>query len=258
MRVFLGAMAALALAGCDMLSFNNVGADAADADARSSVPTLAISGGGADGTCAAAWNGEAVNRDTLPARSFAELERMVAEAGGIAQLREIPAFRVEAAAALPWSCVGPWLDAVVRSGFARAQIATSAGDASAPFVAFPLGEAPPMPIPLPVITVGAEGRFLWDGEAVDGAGLRQRLAARGYAPSEEPPPTGAPDERPPSVVAAPPGGWSLVPGDGATVGTMREALRILATAGIEPNLGAPPPSDSRLAPPPPDPLANRR
>lgn len=246
-RLSIAAAMVLTVTGCAMPSVNNLAADAGPVAGRSTA-TLAISGPGIGRPCAAAWNGETVTEETLARRAFAELERVIAAAGGIDQLREIPSFRVEAAATLPWSCVGPWLEVVGRSGFASAQIATGARDESAPSLAFPLGEAPPVPVPLPVITVGAEGHFLWDGEAVDGAGLRQRLAGRGYRS----------EETPPSVVPAPTGGWSLVPGDGATVGTMREALRILAAAGIEPVLGGPPSRDPRLSPPPPDPLANRR
>lgn len=265
MRVapFIGAVAVLALSGCAMPSVNNMAADRADRATGRPVPTLAVSGPGPSGACTAAWNGEPVTRETLLARGVAELERVIAAAGGIGQLQEIPPFRVEAAATMPWACVAPWLEVVGRTGFARAQIATGAGDQAAPFLAFLLGEAPSVPVPLPVVTVGAEGRFLWDGVAVDTAGLRQRLAARGYgsdeAPPEEAPPTGSSSEAPPPVVAAPPGGWSLVPGEGATVGTMREALRILAAAGIEPELRGAATGDSRTpAPPPPDPLANRR
>lgn len=229
--------AGLVLAGCSEGPTGDAANVQKQEDAEAvTTPTLVLAAG-AGGACTATWDGVAVTPDVLRDRSLAVLERAVAAAGGPSriQAQQIPIPRVVAAPALPWSCVAPWLDIVAQSGFLGAQLAAAPNELSPPFLLFPVPDLPPPPIPTPVVTVGAEGRFAWDGAAVDAAGLRQRLGARGNPLDAPPPPTTAPNEVPPPVLAAP-AGVSFAPGDDATVGSVREALLILRDARVEANL----------------------
>lgn len=239
----------LALAGCSANPTNETANVQEDAQAVAT-PTLVLTAG-AGGTCTATWDGEAVTPETLRDRSFAVLERAVATAGGPGRIQEqqIPIPRVVAAPALPWPCVAPWIDVVAQSGFLGVHLAAVPDEISPPFLSFPVPGLPPPPIPAPVVTVGAEGRFVWDGAAVDAAGLRQRLG--GGDPLDAPPPSATvPVEAPPPVLAAP-AGVSFVPGNDATVGSVREALLILRDARVEANLDPGPEAAAGAAPPPP-------
>lgn len=223
----LAAAATLALAACERPAGNGAAPRAAE-DTQAGA-TLAIAAA-AGGECAGTWNGEAVIVEALADRASAHIEQVIMAAGGPAQMTEIPVVRVEAAPALGWPCVGPWLAALERGGVARGQLAADAGDPAALAFGFAI---PGMPPPRAIVGVGGEGRFTWDGAAIDGAGLRQRLAAPGDLDMGPPAPN---DGQPPTVVI--PGEMLLAPADDATVATIREALRLMRDGGMEPNLRA--------------------
>lgn len=219
---------AAALSGCTPPAASNQAAEAPAAAASDTPPVLAI-GGGDPAACGGAWNGEAVTREALRDRSFAELQRFVAAAGGVEGLDELPHVRVEVPAATRWSCARPWLAVLEQSGYPRAQLVTLEPNESRPFANF---QIPGMAPPRATVTVGRDGGLSWNGEKVDAAGLRARAARSD--PFDEPPPSasGAP---PPPVV-----GMSddvlIEAGEDVPMAAIRDAILVLTEAQAQPLL----------------------
>lgn len=225
---------ALACTACDQIPFGNGWAeangseDSARPGARAPVATITLaSAGGTD--CSARWNGEAVSQDEIVGRGVAALDEAIRAAGGVGNITEqnLPFVRVEAPAAMAYSCVGPTLATLQRSGFAWAVLRPTDGggpDARADFLIADL----PEPVVPPIGATIGRGSLTLGGRPTDLAGIRAHF--RALREGEEPPPEAARMDAPPPVTSAPNGFLVEVARD-ATFGEVHALVRTVAEAG---------------------------
>ncbi|HST37331.1 MAG TPA: hypothetical protein VLK25_11965 [Allosphingosinicella sp.] len=230
------------LASCSQLVGNAVGGnDAVDQSRPRSggvegSATVTLASNGSD--CTARWNGEAVTAEALTNRGFALLERAIAAAGGIDQIRieSLPFLRLEAPPELGFDCAARMLGAIQRAGFDRVALKPAGSPDQPEFAHFQLENAPPAPIAT-TIAVGPGERMTWNGAPIDLAGLRTRagVAGGGEVVPEEPlpPPPGSGQDVPPPVVA-PPGAVTLAPSSEASFIAVYRAIQVLTRAGLAP------------------------
>lgn len=185
------------------------GADREPADKAGSDREIVLTADSSSG-CSYLWNGNPADLEGIGRNSMAAIERAIEDVGGVQNISDetMPLVHLEAAADVPYTCTGPALRQLERSGLVNVLVKpTGKSGLRAKFFFEPEPAGP-----FVIVRLGRDG-MSWNGEPVDRNGLRERALTESHT-------------RPPAELV-------VAPGEDSPFAALHDALSATRQGGMD-------------------------